>query len=159
MERRRKHQSHRPSQNTYPRITVYQRQKSVKISPSSVRKAVLFFLHEKKIECQELSVYFVSKQKITQLHGDFFQDPTPTDCITFPLHDHFLGEVFICPEVALEVRPQKTAEEITLYLLHCLLHLIGYDDIDKRKRAKMRREEKRLMTLARKNRCILEISL
>jgi probable rRNA maturation factor len=79
--------------------------------------------------------------------------------MTFPLDDQFLGEVFICPEVACEARPQKIPEEITLYLLHCLLHLIGYDDIDKRKRAKMRREEKRLMTLARKNRCILEISL
>jgi probable rRNA maturation factor len=156
MERRRKHQSHRPSKNTsHCRIALYNRQ-PIKIT--GVKEAVSFFLREKKVECQKLSVYFVGKKKITALHGQFFDDPTPTDCITFPIDEEFLGEIFICPEAALEYNPKKPAEEITLYLFHCLLHLLGYDDIDKKKRVKMRREEKRLLALARKHRCILEIS-
>jgi ssRNA-specific RNase YbeY (16S rRNA maturation enzyme) len=35
------------------------------------------------------------------------------------------------------------------------LHLLGYDDIDSKQRARMRREEKRLMALIKKHRCII----
>ncbi|MGH7889656.1 MAG: rRNA maturation RNase YbeY [Thermodesulfobacteriota bacterium] len=128
------------------------------IKISSVRKLVAFFLEQKKIACQEVAIYFVGKRKIAQLHALHFQDPTPTDCMTFPIDDAFLGEIFICPQAALDYNPKRPYEETTLYILHSLLHLLGYDDIDSKKRARMRREEKRLMTLARKHKCILEPS-
>jgi probable rRNA maturation factor len=158
MERRRKHKSHGPAKDPDCCIRIYNRQKNLPISTASVRTAVLFFLREKKVDCKELAVNFVGTRKITELHGEFFQDPTPTDCITFPLDKEFLGEIFICPKAALEVNPRRPYEETTLYIFHCLLHLLGYDDINKKERARMRREEKRLMVLAKKQRCILETS-
>lgn len=158
MERRRKQKSDRSSQDSCYRINLYNRQSNLRVSARSIRRAVLFFLHEKKVDCQELSVYLVGKRKITTLHAQFFNDPTPTDCITFPLDDKFLGEIFVCPQVACETNPKKPYDETTLYIFHCLLHLLGYDDIDKNKRAQMRREERRLMALARRKSCILESS-
>lgn len=156
MERRRKQKSHRSSQDTRYRINIYNRQSNLPISARSIRRAVMFFLQEKNVDCQELSVYLVGKRKITHLHGQFFNDPTPTDCITFPIDSQFLGEIFVCPQVACETNSKKPYDETTLYIFHCLLHLLGYDDIDKKKRVQMRREEKRLMTLARRKQCILE---
>jgi probable rRNA maturation factor len=158
MERRRKHKSHRSSKDSNYSITIHNRQSNLPIAVDSIRKAVVFFLQEKKVDCKELSVYLVGKRKIATLHGEHFNDPTPTDCITFPLDDDFLGEIFICPKAALEANPRQPYIETTLYIFHCLLHLLGYDDIDKKQRARMRREEKRLMALARRNRCILEQS-
>ncbi|HEY5235470.1 MAG TPA: rRNA maturation RNase YbeY [Rhabdochlamydiaceae bacterium] len=122
---------------------------------SSVRKLVMFFLQEKKVALQEVAIYFVGIRKITQLHAEHFNDPTPTDCITFPFDDQLLGEIFVCPKAALDYNPKKPYEETTLYIIHGLLHLLGYDDIDSKKRALMRREEKRLMALAKKHRCII----
>ncbi len=115
----------------------------------------MFFLQEKKISTQEVAIYFVGTRKITQLHAEHFNDPTPTDCITFPFDDQLLGEIFVCPKAALDYNPKKPYEETTLYIIHGLLHLLGYDDIDSKKRARMRREEKRLMALAKKHRCII----
>lgn len=76
--------------------------------------------------------------------------------MTFPLDSSFLGEFFICPKVAIEHNPQNPYEEITLYIIHCILHLLGYEDTETKKKALMRREEKRLMKLAHQHQCILQ---
>jgi probable rRNA maturation factor len=157
MERRRKQDCHQSSENSCPciAITVVNRQTALKIATASVRKLVNFFLNCKQIACQEISVLFVGKRKITEIHGQFFNDPTPTDCMTFPIDNVFLGECVICPKVAIEVNPEDPYEETSLYLIHCLLHLIGYDDIDKDKRRIMHREQKKLLKAARKSECLL----
>ncbi|HEX2580165.1 MAG TPA: rRNA maturation RNase YbeY [Rhabdochlamydiaceae bacterium] len=136
-------------------LRIINRQTNLRISLFSVRKLVLFFFQQKKISNQEVTIYFVGIRKITQLHARYFNDPTPTDCITFPFNDQLLGEIFVCPKAALDYNPKKPYEETTLYLIHGLLHLLGYDDIDSKQRARMRREEKRLMALIKKHRCII----
>lgn len=101
-----------------------------------------------KINASELTLYFVTKKKITKLHGEFFEDPTPTDCISFPIDDEHLGEIFICPAVAIEYASKKNLDpkrETTLYLIHGLLHLIGYDDLEPKTKKAMRAKEKRCM--------------
>jgi probable rRNA maturation factor len=138
-------------------VTVYNRQKFLPIKTTSVRRLVSFVVDQKKITCKLISVYFVGPRKITQIHKDFFNDPTLTDCMTFPIDKDFLGDCVICPKVALERNPKKPYEETSHYLIHCLLHLIGYDDIDKKKQRLMRREEQRLLSLARKFGCLLEV--
>lgn len=156
MERRPKQKSDRASQNPFPLIDVYNRQKSLKIQTASVKRLVRFVVEQKKITCKKISVHFVGLRKIAQIHAEFFDDPSVTDCMTFPIDQEFLGECVICPQVALERNPKKPYEETSHYLIHCLLHLIGYDDIDKKKQAVMRKEEHRLLNLARKSRCLLE---
>ena len=156
MERRRKQKSDRTPKDSFPHIAVYNRQTALPIKEASVRRLVYFIINQKKIICKKISVYFVGIRKITEIHGKFFDDPTPTDCMTFPINKDFLGECVVCPKVALERSPKKPYEETSHYLIHCLLHLIGYDDIDKKKQAVMRKEERRLLTLARKSGCLLE---
>lgn len=156
MERRRKQKSNRASQDSRPLIPVYNRQRALSIQPASVRRLVLLIVQQKKMECDKISVYFVGVRKSAELHKKFFNDPTPTDCMTFPINSSFLGECVICPSVALQVNPLHPYEEISHYLIHCLLHLIGYDDIDKKKKAAMRKEELKLLALARKQGCLLE---
>lgn len=118
-----------------------------------MRKAISFLLKELKVSTDEVSFYFVSERKICQLHKEFFNDPTSTDCITFPLDPpdekkeayHVLGEAFICPLTALtyaKLHKINPHEELYRYVIHCILHLIGYTDVDPKERAKMKRKEK-----------------
>lgn len=143
------------------KVWVYNRQRAISLSTHSVKPIVQEVLLQEKCSTDEVSISFVSKKKISSLHNLFFQDPSPTDCISLPIDGttahtpHVLGEIFICPEVAYEyVSKKKKAnlyEEITLYLIHGLLHLVGYDDIDPSDRRRMRRAEKKhLSNLARK---------
>lgn len=86
----------------------------------------------------------------------FFQDPTPTDCITFPFDQKFLGEIFVCPKVAKEYDPKKPHLETTLYIIHGILHLLGFNDIEKKERAKMALKQRHLLKRAIKAKCTLE---
>jgi probable rRNA maturation factor len=118
-----------------------------------VRKVISFLLEELKISTDEIIFHFVSEARICQLHKDFFNDPSSTDCITFPIDApsdkkngyHILGEAFICPKTALAYSKRhhnRPYEEFYRYLIHCILHLIGHNDIQSSERAKMKRKER-----------------
>lgn len=132
-------------------------QNIIDVDPSQIETIVARILEEKQVNCDEVSIHFASIEEITEMHGEFFDDPTPTDCITFPIDDSeeeefykVLGEVFVCPEVALNYSQENQLpieEELTLYIVHGLLHLLGYDDIEDEDRVQMRKQEALLMRL------------
>ena len=90
------------------------------------------------ITCDEVAIHFVSEREICELHAQFFDDPSPTDCITLPIEQapgyHCLGEFFVCPAVLLDEEEPYT--EATLCIAHSILHLIGYHDHTDAMRAK-----------------------
>ena len=138
---------------------------SSKINKNSVRKAAILILSKEKVSCHKIVVHFVGKKKIASLHQEFFSDPAPTDCITFPIDPigkscDILGEIFICLEVAREYAAKHhipLQEELTLYLVHGLLHLLGYEDHTSQERAKMRKKEKRCMHFLKKNDAFIKL--
>ncbi len=147
MGRRTKHQGHRPSQNSLC-VNISNRQRALPLSKRSIDLAVRELLAFLQVSCQEISLYFVGSEKIAALHHQFFNDPTTTDCITFPLDKEHLGEIFVCPQTAIEYAQKNDLdpyEETLLYIAHGILHLIGYDDIEPDQRRIMRKMEKRCM--------------
>lgn len=136
------------------RVTV--RNKSgLSISAASVKRLVLDFNQFYHCNADEVAVYFVDKKKIGLLHAQFFQDPAPTDCLSFPMDEtsehgyRVLGDIFVCPAVAEEYvngHGGSLYQEITLYLIHGLLHLIGYDDLKREELLKMRKAEKKYLS-------------
>ncbi len=134
------------------KVSIYNNQKALKLSLPLVRKQVLAILKHEKIQCDEIAVNIVDAKTIADLHKKFFNDPSPTDCITFPIDDKeephcFLGEVFICPEQALSYckGSKDPYEETALYLVHSILHLSGYDDIKSEDKKIMKKKEKSCM--------------
>ncbi len=130
-------------------ILVFNKLKDLKLPAKAVKALVNAVLSHEKAECGEISIYFVSEKMICQLHDDFFQDPSPTDCISFPLElSPLSGEVFICPHTAKIYAKQKQLDpyqEAALYIVHGLLHLLGYDDLSPNERRTMRKKEKSCM--------------
>lgn len=129
---------------------VLNEQEDLSIDKHQVEPIVRFVLEQEACSTDELSIYFVSEEKICQLHDRFFNDPSPTDCISFPMDGgrrvngyHILGELFICPKVAIDYlaeTPEITHNcytELTLYLVHGVLHLLGYQDKQKEEQEKM----------------------
>lgn len=129
-------------------VEVQNLQDNVPVSSDEVAEWVKKFLAHKQISCNEVSIYFVDKKVISALHKEHFNDPSPTDCISFPLDEDHLGDVFVCPEVAREYVAANGGElerEVALYVIHGLLHLIGYDDIEESDRQEMRKQESTAM--------------
>lgn len=131
-------------------IDVYNSQKTLSLSRSAVKKMVQQLLDHFELKTEGLAIHFVTPQKIADLHLQFFNDPSPTDCITFPIDPEFLGEIFICPEVALNYVANKKIDpyvEVSRYLVHGFLHLLGYDDQDTKAKRKMRQKENQFLKL------------
>ena len=148
-------------------IKIYNKQKNLRISAIDVKKLVHAVMTLEKQIVDEVSVNFVSTKAISKLHGDYFNDPSTTDCISFPLDDdsenlngyRILGEVFVCPETAIQYAHKHALdpyEECTLYIVHGLLHLMGYDDLETKEKMTMRKAEKKHMLNLKKLNLILK---
>lgn len=146
-------------------VHVFDNQSSLKLSSKTVQAIATQVVAGEDCHYDEVSVYFVDKSEISKLHEQFFNDPTPTDCISFPMDDkddvgyRVLGDIFVCPQVALEYSEENKVdpfEETTLYIVHGLLHLLGYDDIEKSDIEKMRSAEQRHLSSLKKLGLILQ---
>lgn len=88
---------------------------------------------------EELEINLVDDATIAAVHGEFLDDPAPTDVITFP---H--GEVFISLDMAQRQaveNGESYEREVALYLVHALLHLAGWDDREAAARREMHRTQ------------------
>lgn len=96
---------------------------------------------------QELEITFVDDAQIAQIHGEYMDDPTPTDVITFPLGEEYaqlIISVDTCKRQALEFG-NTFDKELILYMVHGILHLAGYDDRTKKQITQMRKMESELL--------------
>lgn len=92
------------------------------------------------------------------LNGSFLGHEGSTDVITFDYRDGYEpleaagglelhGEIYISPQDALRQSSEFGAtwrEELLRYMAHGFLHLLGYDDLDPKPRARMKRKEDQL---------------
>jgi probable rRNA maturation factor len=150
MGRWQEYKSHRPAKNPLFRLKIYVEnlQKDLPLKKGDVRIVVREALRCLNVSCDEIALHFVGEKKIAALHAQFFDDPSITDCISFPLDKDHLGEVFVCPAVAISYAAKKKLdpyEETLLYVVHGILHLIGYDDLEPRAKREMRKMEKKCM--------------
>ena len=119
----------------------------------------------------ELSIVFLTDPALAAIHGEFMDDPTATDVITFAGDPAagLAGEICVSADMAARYvgllpggnrsKQHAFATELTLYLVHGWLHLVGHDDLQPAKKRKMRAAEKRAMTLLRQAGAIPEFRL
>jgi probable rRNA maturation factor len=115
---------------------------------------------------------------MSRLNETFLQHKGSTDVITFDYSEnvlsasrrqvrpnlpagcrkHIHGEIFICIDDAMSQAKQfRTSwqSELTRYVIHGVLHLQGFDDLQTAARRKMKREENRLL---KKMACLFPLS-
>ena len=102
----------------------------------------------------ELGIVLVDGKKMKDLNEKFRGRKMITDVLAFPLRDNListkdlLGEVIICVERAKqEARERKHSlkEELTLLLVHGILHLLDYSDEKLGERKIMQEREKEIL--------------
>ncbi len=112
-----------------------------------------------------VNIVFISNQKIRALNRMYLGKDSSTDVLAFPsgdtaglrsqvsgLRKGFLGDVAISSDKAAgNAGEYGTAfkEEIALYVIHGVLHLLGYDDRTKKSRKVLQRKEHELLQKAK----------
>ncbi|WP_404423518.1 rRNA maturation RNase YbeY [Nibricoccus sp. IMCC34717] len=100
----------------------------------------------------ELSLVFFDDRSLARLHGEFLDDPTTTDVITFEGFEAAgtAGEICVSADTARRFAADARLDfshELTLYVVHGWLHLAGYDDLEPAKKRRMRAAEARAMKM------------
>jgi len=130
------------------RITVANPQGYELIDRGKLRAAASAVLEGEGVANAGISLAFVDNTTIHRLNKQFLDHDEPTDVITFPLSragaKSLEGELVIGVEIGVEQAAERGHDvltELTLYVIHGLLHLCGYDDHSERDRAAMRERE------------------
>jgi probable rRNA maturation factor len=102
----------------------------------------------------ELSITFLTDPALAKLHADYLDDPTTTDVITFEGDEALghAGDVCVSVDTALAYATKHElpfGEELLRYVIHGWLHLAGYDDLEPKKKRRMRAAEDRALKLLR----------
>jgi probable rRNA maturation factor len=102
-----------------------------------------------------LTVLLVDAAASARLHATHFADASATDVMAFPdggldpeTGRRHLGDLAVCVDVARRAaaaRHRAVGDELILYILHGLLHLLGHDDRKPRGQAKMWAAQRRLL--------------
>src|SRR5665213_3662326 len=124
-------------------------QEIVPVDRKRMREAVRVVLEGENVADAEISLAFVDDATIHRLNKQFLQHDEPTDVLSFPLSEprskKLCGELVIGAEVALAQATERGHDvqaELTLYVIHGLLHLCGHDDHDEADAAAMRERER-----------------
>ncbi len=123
-------------------IDIANLQNLYKINELDIKSVVKNVLKDESKEV-ELSVVFVDDEKIKELNNSYLGEDSTTDVLSFSLDepefetdcdDKICGEIIVSVETAIntaEKLKSETESELFLYVVHGLLHLMGYDDKDK----------------------------
>lgn len=137
---------------TLTKLEIADRQKLYPINKNWTKKLVNRVLKtEKKVA--ELSIVFIDNKMIKEMNKTFLGHNYATDVLSFDYHEPsskntITGEIIVSVEMAVkqaQKRGYSIEGEIALYLIHGLLHLLGYDDRQKRDAKKMHQREKELL--------------
>ena len=119
-------------------ITVQGDQKTLRLNLKNIKalgQAVLKLLKQPKDTF--VSISFVSKAEIKKLNRQYFRKNRITDVIALEykkndsFYKDYLGDIIIAPEIAKSnaaIYGVKFSDELSLYVIHGILHLLGYDD-------------------------------
>jgi probable rRNA maturation factor len=131
------------------RISIASPQTVVPLDRGKLRAAAAAVLDGEGIRQSKISLAFVDHPTIHRINKQFLDHDEPTDVVTFPFSNPkaktLEGELVIGAEMAIEQAGERKHDvhaELTLYVIHGLLHLCGYDDHSERDRKKMRERER-----------------
>ena len=106
----------------------------------------------------EVHVHFVDESAMEDLNREYMGDEGPTDVLAFPVDDPatvpdgipvLLGDVVVCPVVAANQASAHAGDftsEVSLLLVHGVLHLLGHDHDEPEEAEAMRARERDHLT-------------
>lgn len=138
-------------------------QQDLEIDTAALQATAEFVLEQQQVAEAELSVALVDSQTMQELNRRHLDHDYDTDVLSFLLEQSgsaaddqtprgagkcIEGEVVISVPMAVKTATDighSPLDEIQLYLVHGILHLLGYDDLDAHEKSLMRQHEQALL--------------
>jgi probable rRNA maturation factor len=155
-------------------LDISARQAYVRVDTAFVRKVMRTVLAAERVAAAQISVALADDATVRRVNRDFLGHDYDTDVLSFLFESSAMtpsrqpkkpgvservpeprgagrridGEVLVSAEMAVEMADRfgwSARDELTLYLVHGLLHLCGYDDLSPAERRLMRQREREIL--------------
>ena len=136
-------------------VHIINKQSAVKVSVRRLRRLLEEVLAGELGREARVNVLLTDDEKIAELNRQFLGKKGPTDVLAWELNEEaegddeaLFGEVAVSGETAAKQgrrHGNTPEEELTLYAVHGVLHLAGYDDLTKAKRSRMWKRQREIM--------------
>jgi len=153
--------------NTKSQVLISSSQRAVRVERGVLTRLVRFVAQAEGQRLGQIDLAIVGEDEITAHNRRWLRHDRATDVISFDLSEAgsegkmpsprkggtpsprgLCGQLIVCGEVAAEqarLRGLPARQELMLYVVHGLLHLMGYDDLAIRAAAKMHAREEELL--------------
>jgi len=141
-------------------LSIKNHQNRFPIAKETVSKIAKKILSNYGISRFEICIAFLDNKRIKQLNRDYANRNYPTDVLAFPYQAvSGKGKSILWADIAISVdmaiRNSKhfntsPGEEICLYIIHGILHLLDFNDNTKVKKLAMEREQQRWLSKLKK---------
>jgi len=129
-------------------VSIANQQERVELDYQRLKAAARAVLEGERVKKSKITLAFMTDEAIHALNKKFLEHDESTDVITFPYTSpkagSLEGDIAISVDTATraaEERGHAAADELVLYVIHGVLHLCGYDDLDDADRRVMRTKE------------------
>lgn len=145
-------------------VAIEDSQKALKVDHRRLMDVVRSVLAAEKCVSASISIAIVDNETIHELNIRYLQHDYPTDVLSFLLEEEIdpdslpipkgsprgcgkriEGEIILSSEMAKQMATKyrwAPLDEVTLYVVHGLLHLCGYDDMTRKEQASMQQRER-----------------
>lgn len=118
---------------------------------------VNYALKKESISNIEFNIIFVDNKKIREINKEYRNKDDYTDVISFALEDYdkslfegmrILGDIYISIDKAKEQSIEykhSLKREVSFLVIHGLLHLLGFDHMDKESEIKMFKKQEEIL--------------
>jgi probable rRNA maturation factor len=116
--------------------------------------AARYVLGDSRFKSATISVAVVDDPTIHALNRQYLEHDYPTDVLSFTFEDgnsHLDGEIVLSADAAAAAADEHDttpAQEQLLYVIHGMLHLVGYDDVAAADAERMRSAEQKYLQAA-----------
>src|SRR5262249_6177921 len=136
-------------------VSINNRHRSRAVNVRLLRQIVLRCLRELlKVPMYDVSIQIVDATEITRLNEKYLKHAGSTDVVTFayeespPIRRFIWGDIYVCIDEAIRQAKRfgtSWQQELVRYVVHGILHLLGYDDRTVRARKGMKSIENKLV--------------
>ncbi len=118
-----------------PKVTISSSQTALRVPRKRLTELVAFVARSEGAAIAEVDLAVVNRDEITSLNRRYLRHAGPTDVLSFDLSDAdregICAQVIICGDLAAAQAPEHgltPQRELMVYVIHGLLHLMGYED-------------------------------
>jgi len=141
------------TRSSLPWLELVHAHATLRIDDDRLTRLILALLEDENRTCESLGVILADRQTVLELNQTYLQHDYPTDVLSFLLEPDdgvspLQGEIYVDLDTALERHEEFSAsfeDEALRYVIHGLLHLLGYEDDSQDARQRMHEIENRYL--------------